>query len=119
MPGTYILLLSDTDYVPFAVNPGPPAASLISDGFADLTGGAFQTCTSSGGCRTGSGNFAVDIHALQGKISPIPEPASLALPGLGQAVLVYKNERAHGECELRENYLPRQAVAQGNSHRII
>ena len=70
MPGTYVLLLSDAYYMPFAFNPGPPASFLLSDGFADLTGGAFQTCTSSGECRTDSGNFAVDIRALRTTSGP-------------------------------------------------
>jgi hypothetical protein len=93
MPGTYVLLLSDADYMPFAFNPGPPASFLLSDGFADLTGGAFQTCTSTGDCRTDSGNFAVDIRALQGQISPVPEPATFVLVGIGLAGFVYRNER--------------------------
>ena len=119
MPGTYVLLLSDADYMPFAFNPGPPASFLLSNGFADLTGGAFQTCTSSGDCRTDSGNFAVDIRTLQGQISPIPEPATFALVGLGMGVLVYRNEKTRGACRLRRNYLLEAGVAQGNNHRII
>jgi hypothetical protein len=101
MPGTYVLLLSDADYMPFAFNPGPPASLLLSDGFADLTGGAFQTCTSSADCRTDSGNFAVDIRALQGQISPVPEPDILGLLGIGLAAFVYRNGN-RGEFRLRK-----------------
>ena len=48
-PGIYTLVLSDANYVPFSVNPGPPASTLLSDGFADLTGGVFQTCNTTSG----------------------------------------------------------------------
>jgi hypothetical protein len=99
--GTYTLVLSDANYVPYAVNPGPPVSSLLSDGFGDLTGGVFQTCniTSDGTfCITPGGNFAVDIVEQSGSdltgisadivhYSAVPEPAAGALTLLGLAAL--------------------------------
>jgi hypothetical protein len=91
-PGTYALLLSDANYVPFAVSPGPPISSLLSDGFADLTGGVFQTCTSSGACISDNGNFAVDISGS--RFSPVPEPSTLAFLASGLAALFCTRKRA-------------------------
>lgn len=94
--GTYTLLLTDANYVPFAVNPGPPASSLLSDGFGDLTGGVFQTCnvTSSGTtCITPSNQFAVDL-VEQGTNSTVPEPSTGVLLGLGSsAIFLLKTNR--------------------------
>jgi hypothetical protein len=89
--GTYTLLLSDANYVPTAVNPGPPASSLLSDGFTDLTGGVFQTCnfTSDGMfCITPTDNYAVDLIEQAG--SGVPEPASWGGIAIGLAVLARK-----------------------------
>jgi hypothetical protein len=91
-PGSYTLLLSDADYVPFAVSPGPPISSLLSDGFADLTGGVFQTCNSAGVCISDSANFAVDISGSP--LTPVPEPTTMALLTSGLAALVYMRKRA-------------------------
>jgi len=96
-PGTYTLLLSDADYIPVAVNPGPPVSNLLSDGFTDLTGGVFQTCnlTSDGTfCITPANNYAVDLI-----LSPqaAPEPGFLWLIAALLAVLaptVYRRKRA-------------------------
>jgi hypothetical protein len=102
--GTYTLVLSDANYIPFAVNPGPPDSTLLSDGFADLTGGVFQTCnmTSDGTfCVAPTGNFAVDIVEQSGSDltgvradivhhsadSAVPEPASAPLALIGLAAL--------------------------------
>jgi hypothetical protein len=83
--GTYTLLLSDANYVPYAVNPGPPDYSLLSDGFADLTDGVFQTCdfsTNPPSCITPNGNYALDIIAPDGStVSAVPEPSAIALLG--------------------------------------
>lgn len=87
-PGTYTLLLSDANYVPYAVNPGPPASSLLSDGYGDLTGGVFQTCNDQGDCIAPTGHFAVDILGIPPVNSSVPEPGTLALLGFSMAVLV-------------------------------
>jgi hypothetical protein len=100
--GTYTLLLSDANYIPYAVNPGPPDSSLLSDGFADLTAGVFQTCnTTSDGtttCITPTSDYAVDIVDLTGAdlgtgtgsgtgSGAVPEPAVGALTLIGLAAL--------------------------------
>jgi PEP-CTERM motif-containing protein len=91
-PGlTYTLLLTDANFVPCAVNPGPPPANGCTTNlsanpvdpsqYGDLTGGVFQTCNfdSSGlTCITPTGNFAVDISP-----AATPEPATLVLLGSG------------------------------------
>jgi hypothetical protein len=77
--GTYALLLSDANYAPFAVNPGPPASFLLSDGFSDLSGGVFQTCASLTDCNADTGNFAVDITGLTTVSAPVPEPGAMTL----------------------------------------
>jgi hypothetical protein len=86
--GTYTLLLSDANYIPFAVNPGPPDSTLLSDGFSDLTGGVFQTCnmTSDGTfCVTPTANYAVDIV---GASASVPEPGTLWLLAIGMAAII-------------------------------
>jgi hypothetical protein len=89
-PGAYTLLLLDANFVPFAVSPGPPISSLLSDGFADLTGGVFQTCTS-GACISNNGNFAVDISGIPA--TTVPEPGTLALLTSGLGAMLYKRRR--------------------------
>jgi hypothetical protein len=91
-PGTYEVLLTDANYVPFAVSPGPPISSLLSDGFADLSAGVFQTCTDSGACITPNGHFAVDISGFP--VSTVPEPGTLALLISGLGILVFKRVSA-------------------------
>jgi len=101
--GVYTLVLTDANYVPFAVNPGPPSSTLLSDGFSDLTGGVFQTCnTTSDGtfCITPTSNFAVDIVDLSGSgLATVPEPQSLEFVGIGLAALlgVLVNRHRGGE----------------------
>jgi hypothetical protein len=91
--GTYTLLLSDANYLPFAVSPGPPLSTLLSDGFSDLSGGVFATCNSTGACLDPppNGSFAVDITGLPA--APVPEPSALALLGAGLGGLVYMGKR--------------------------
>src|SRR5262249_28647789 len=98
-PGTYTLLLADANYVPFAVSPGPPTSSLLSDGFADLSGGVFQTCSSNGVCIIRNGNFAVDISSVP--LAIVPEPGTLALLTSGLAALVCKKGRNRGNAPSR------------------
>ena len=94
-PGMYTLFLSDANYVPFAVSPGPPVSSLLSDGFGDLTGGVFDTCNDSGACLDRNGNFAVDILGLPAPPSQVPEPGTVSLLVSGLAALVYKRRRGN------------------------
>jgi hypothetical protein len=86
-PGSYSLVLSDANYIPFAVSPGPPLSSALADGFADLSGGVFETCTTDGACVQDTGNFAVDILGLSSPTAPTPEPATIWLLTVGVAVL--------------------------------
>ena len=88
--GTYTLVLTDANYVPYAVyDPTIP----LSGGFSDLTGGGFQTCNTDAvsnitSCITPNGNYAVDIVGLPSDLtSPIPEPSPLSLLCIGLAVL--------------------------------
>lgn len=74
--GTYTLLLSDANYVPNAVFDN----GTLSEGFMDLTGGAFQTCDpGSNACITTNGNYAVDIVGAH-VVAPTPEPSAV-IPG--------------------------------------
>ena len=75
--GTYTLVVSDANNVPFAVDPGPPVSTLLSDGFLDLTAGVFQTCnTTSDGttCITPTNKFAVDIVDTTGAFLMVIPP---------------------------------------------
>jgi hypothetical protein len=99
--GAYTLVLTDANYIPLAVNPGPGGGStLLSDGFTDFTGGVFQTCnTTLDGtttCITPTSHFAMDIVAPNGKLSNTPEPASLALLASGLLALapLYRRRRS-------------------------
>jgi hypothetical protein len=104
IPGmTYTLLLTDANFIPCAVNPGPPPAggctTLLSANpvdlsqYGDLTGGVFQTCNgfdANGNpiCANDTGNFAVDIsHATT------PEPTTLLLLGSGLLGIVWQRRR--------------------------
>jgi hypothetical protein len=60
--GTYTVLLTDGSYLPNALFEAPPA--LLGDGFADLTGGVFQTCVDASDCNTDTANWALDINHL-------------------------------------------------------
>lgn len=93
-PGSYNLLVSDADYIPFAVSPGPPTSTALSDGFADLTGGVFQTCTPAGACIGDGANFAIDILGFSDTTTgPAPEPTSTCLLGAALAVLGWNHFR--------------------------
>ncbi len=89
--GTYTLLLADANYVPLAVDPGPPASTLLSDGFSDFTGGVFQTCNSTSAgtfCVTPANNFAVDLLGVS-----TPEPESWLLLALGLGLVAAGRSR--------------------------
>lgn len=87
LPGTYELVLSDANYIPFAVSPGPPVSTALADGFADLTSGVFDTCTSNGNCLSNTADFAVDIRV--GTASAAPEPSTLASTVLAAIALMF------------------------------
>ncbi len=91
----YTLVLSDANYIPNAVNPGPPTFSNLSDGFSDLTGGVFQTCNftsdqPAGVCMTPNANYAVDIVDQSGAaLTDSPEPRTLVLLIAGLTTLAF------------------------------
>ena len=58
------------------------------DGFADLTGGVFQTCSITGACVSDTGSFAVDILGVP--LTPVPDPSSVLLVGAALATLLCK-----------------------------
>jgi hypothetical protein len=76
--GTYTVLLSDAAYLPSAVFED---SGVLGDGFVDLTGGVFQTCYDANDCNTDTANWALDITTSVP--SPVPEPPSVELAGLG------------------------------------
>lgn len=91
-PGTYTLILSDANNVPNAFSDN----GTLGEGFANLTGGVFQTCdTNSMGvtsCISPTSNWALDITDLTGTSlgvgtgtlpTPTPEPESLLLLATG------------------------------------
>lgn len=89
-PGTYTLILSDANFVPNAFSDN----GTLGEGFANLTGGVFQTCDFNAqgvmSCITPSNAWALDITDLTGANLgvgtgnlPTPEPASLLLLGAG------------------------------------
>jgi hypothetical protein len=84
--GTYTVVLTDANYIPNAVYDN----GTLSEGFTDLTGGAFQTCDPvSNACITPNGNYAVDILYAQPDSPAItPEPSTLSQLGIGFAVLI-------------------------------
>jgi hypothetical protein len=79
--GNYALVLTDANYVPGSIFDN----GTLGEGFADLTGGAFQTCDST--CITPNGNYALDIVSTQADLSTAPEPGAASLLGAGFAVL--------------------------------
>jgi hypothetical protein len=102
-PGTYTLLLSDANFVPFAFSPGDSSPYNLTDTsantYADLAAGfspGFQTCNDQGDCIPTNGKFAVDILGLPAPSAQVPEPCTLALVGFGLAGLIYKRRRGQG-----------------------
>jgi hypothetical protein len=79
--GTYTVLLSDGEYIPFATFEGP--GGTLGDGFVDFTAGVFQTCDTNGDCNNDTANWALDITTSAGSTPPpVPEPPSVELVGM-------------------------------------
>jgi len=80
--GMYTVMLSDGQYIPCAaVSTG---CSTLGDGAFDLTGGVFcntTDVTTGAPCPNTSGAWALDV--TESSATPAPEPASLALLGIG------------------------------------
>ncbi|NCT82979.1 MAG: hypothetical protein GXC94_07560 [Comamonadaceae bacterium] len=72
--GTYTVLLTAGAYVPLAAFGG----GTLADGFADLTGGQFQTCIDATHCINTTGAWALDITLGDVVVNPpgLPEPAT-------------------------------------------
>jgi hypothetical protein len=85
-PGTYTVLLADAEYVPNAIFDSPSYGNL-SEGFSDLTGGAFQTCADLNDCNNDTANWALDVTTPT-NVAATPEPGSLAVCGLGLMAIV-------------------------------
>jgi hypothetical protein len=80
--GTYTVLLTDGAYIPNAVF---ETNGTLGDGFSDFTGGAFQTCNTTGPdtkCITPSANWALDITTPGTTTTAAPEPGGLCAIGL-------------------------------------
>jgi hypothetical protein len=84
--GTYTVLLSDADYIPNAIFDSPSYGNL-SEGFTDLTGGAFQTCADLNDCNNDTANWALDVTTPM-RVTATPEPVSLTVCGLGFLAIV-------------------------------
>ena len=85
--GPYTILLSEGAFIPNAVFDN----GTLSEGFTDLTGGAFQTCLDQVNCNNDTANWAMDV-TVSGA-SQAPEPAAwgtacLGLLGLAVAVRI-------------------------------
>jgi hypothetical protein len=82
--GMYTLLLTDANYIPFALYDN----GALSEGFLDVTAGVFQTCDPvANDCITADGNYALDIVSTRADLRPTPEPGFLSLLGAIPAVL--------------------------------
>ncbi|HEX4154082.1 MAG TPA: DVUA0089 family protein [Acidobacteriaceae bacterium] len=81
-PGTYLVLLTDAEYIPAAVF---ETGGSLGDGFIDLTGGVFQTCYDVDNCNTDTGNWALDV-TIGSSAPPVPEPSSGELLAVGVAL---------------------------------
>ena len=109
--GIYTLLLSDTNFVPLAVNSGILTPFDLTDttsnnygsstgngAYSDLSGGVFQTCASSIDCNIDTGNFAVDLVALTATSgpppTPVPEPSTVGILAFALAALMGGRTRA-------------------------
>jgi hypothetical protein len=88
-PGLYTVLLSDAFYQPNAVF---EVGGVFGDGFTDFTGDTLplQTCdTETSTCLDDTLNWAVDISGPEESTLATPEPASIALCGIGLMAFAY------------------------------
>jgi hypothetical protein len=96
--GTYTVLLSEGEYIPFATFEGP--GGTLGDGFVDLTAGVFQTCNTNGDCNDDTANWALDITTSAGTTpAPVPEPPSVELVCMATALAgawMYRRDRRIG-----------------------
>jgi hypothetical protein len=113
----YTLLLTDANFVPCAVNPGPPPANGCTTNlsanpvdpsqYGDLTGGVFQTCNGFDAlgnpiCATDTGNFAVDISPVVTTVVT-PEPTTLLLFGSGLLVVSWRSRKRASRTVVMKN----------------
>lgn len=93
--GTYTVLLSDGEYIPFATFEGP--GGTLGDGFVDFTAGVFQTCDTNGDCNDDTADWALDITTAGGTTPPpVPEPPSVELVLIATALAgawMYRRKR--------------------------
>ena len=86
--GTYTLLLTDANYLPFALFDDGD----LSEGFVDFTAGVFRTCDpNSQACISPKASYAVDILTSESAPPPppavTPDPSTFLLFGTGLAAL--------------------------------
>jgi hypothetical protein len=84
--GTYTVLLADAENIPNAIFDSPSYGNL-SEGFTDLTGGAFQTCADLTDCNNDTANWALDVNTPP-SVTATPEPGALVVCGLGWMAMV-------------------------------
>lgn len=86
--GTYTVLLTDGAYIPNAVF---ETGGTLGDGFADFTGGGFQTCNGTD-CITPTAGWALDVTTPD-TTATAPEPGGLWVCGAGMIVLAAVSRR--------------------------
>jgi hypothetical protein len=108
--GVYTVLMSDAAYLPSAAFED---SGVLGDGFVDLTGGVFQTCDDANDCNTDTANWALDITTSGESTapSPVPEPSSAQLAGLGVTLV------AAWDCCARKRSAERFSAARSGSSR--
>jgi hypothetical protein len=99
--GAYTVLLADAEYIPNAIFDSPSYGNL-SEGFTDLTGGAFQTCADLNDCNNDTANWALDVTTPT-SAAGTPEPGALVVCGLGWMAIAgtrkLKKEKTNETCQ--------------------